>query len=791
MNRRFQQTASPIANPEAVVAGDRWRITVLTDGLVRIEWSDDGVFEDRPSTFAMYRDLPVPAFTVVESEPSIEITTDRFHLFYDRKPFTPAGLSVQVLSNVGTYYNVWRFGEPTGDLGGTVRTLDEADGRVPLEPGIISKRGYGLIDDSESALFEADGWIAPRDGNRKDLYVFTYGHEYQRALSAFYGVSGKPPVLPRWTLGNWWSRYHRYSADEYLRLLDRFEVEKLPFSVAVLDMDWHLVTEVDPSYGTGWTGYTWNRELFPDPEAFLTELHRRGLHVTLNLHPADGIRAFEDSYESMADALGRDPNSGETIAFNPADPAFMEAYLTVLHRKLEDEGVDFWWIDWQSGRYSRVPGIDPLWALNHFHFLNSGSDGRRPLIFSRYAGPGSHRYPIGFSGDTVISWDSLAFQPEFTATASNVGYGWWSHDVGGHFKGVKDDELTARWTQLGVFSPILRLHSTMNPFLTKEPWAFSSETHRTMIAALQFRHRLVPYLHTMNHRAAVDGIPLVRPMYHLEPETDLAYSVPNQFAFGSELLVAPITTPRDPVTQTGSVRTWLPAGTWTDIFTGVTYDGDRVLELHRDITTIPVLMRSGGIVPLAAADYMDATRNPEHLEVIVVPGADGTFTLVEDDGSGITPDTIPAAVTTITWDQSKGILTIGTVHGPQGIIPAYRTWTVTLLGVTNSPTCTVDNTSLPLHVEFDRSSVTIEEVPTGQSIEVGFGRELRPEDPGSQQRIFDLLNRAQYGHDAKVEIWRVLRSRQSTGQKLTELSAQKVCPALQAAIAELLTCRKC
>ena len=178
----------------------------------------------------------------------------------------------------------------------------------------------------------------------------------------------------------------------------------------------------------------------------------------------------------------------------------------MLHRGLEDDGVDFWWLDWQSGPHSRVAGIDPLWMLNHFHFLDSARDGRRPLTFSRYAGPGSHRYPVGFSGDTVISWASLAFQPYFTATASNIGYGWWSHDIGGHMFGGKDDELATRWLQLGVFSPILRLHSSANEFTTKEPWTYAPEARAVMTDAPAPAPppRAVPAHHEPPGRAPVD-----------------------------------------------------------------------------------------------------------------------------------------------------------------------------------------------------------------------------------------------------------------------------------------------
>ena len=127
--------------------------------------------------------------------------------------------------------------------------------------------------------------------------------------------------------------------------------------------------------------------------------------------------------------MGIDPASEIAVQFDPADPHFMEVYLKDLHHPLEEEGVDFWWIDWQQGTVTKVPGLDPLWMLNHYHYLDSSWKGNRSLTFSRYAGVGSHRYPVGFSGDTVISWESLAFQPYFTNTASNVGYGWWSHDI--------------------------------------------------------------------------------------------------------------------------------------------------------------------------------------------------------------------------------------------------------------------------------------------------------------------------------------------------------------------------
>jgi len=777
MTFRQPLPAHPVADPSAVVTGPHYRITVLTTGLVRIEHSPDGGFEDRASTFALNRELPVPEFRVVETDTHVEVMTDRFHLVYDRGPLTTSGLSVAVLGGVSAYHSVWRYGQDATGLGGTARTLDMADGAIPLEPGVVSREGFAVLDDSRSMVFGDDGWVAPRDGSRTDLYVFAYGHDHRAALQAFYAVSGPTPVLPRFALGNWWSRYHRYTSESYGALLDRFADEEIPFSVAVIDMDWHL-TDIDPALGSGWTGYTWNRTLFPDPEAFLASLHERGLRVTLNVHPADGVRTHEEAYPAMAEALGR--TSGDPIPFDVTDRAFLDAYFDVLHRGLEEQGVDFWWLDWQSGPHSRVAGIDPLWMLNHFHFLDSGRDGRRPLTFSRFAGPGSHRYPVGFSGDTVISWASLAFQPYFTATASNIGYGWWSHDIGGHMFGGKDDELATRWLQLGVFSPILRLHSSANEFTTKEPWTYGPAAQDVMTEHLRLRHRLVPYLHTMNHRAA-QGRALVEPLYHQWPDAPEAYDQPNQFLFGSELVVAPLTTPVDPHTLLAAVRAWLPAGTWVDVFTGVVYDGGREVLLHRDLSTIPVLAPAGAIVPLDDADVLaNDPVNPAALEVLVVVGADGSFTLVEDDGSDA-----GVVRTPLTFDQASGTFTVGAAVGELGCLPATRSWTVTFLAFDGTP---VGGAGEPVRRD-DRVSITVPDVPVGESFTVSVGADPQLMANDVAGRLFTLLDRAQMSYELKTRIHQIATSDAPLSVRLSHLQSLQVDPPLAHAVGELLLAR--
>ncbi|WP_258366001.1 MULTISPECIES: glycoside hydrolase family 31 protein [unclassified Curtobacterium] len=777
--------SDPVASAEAVVHGDHWRVTVLQDGLFRVEWSEDGGFEDRASTFAVRRRLEVPEYTVLRRGAGVEVTTDRATLRYDGRPFSSAGL---VVETSGPDANRWRYGQEARDLGGTGRTLDDVDGRMPLESGVLARDGIVMLDDSESFLFEDDGWVGSRVPGRRDVSVFAYGRDYAAALRAFHAVSGPPTLMPRWALGNWWSRYHPYSDESYLALLDRFDEERLPLSVAVIDMDWHRVESVPSRFGNGWTGYSWEPSLFPDPPAFLAELHRRGMRTTLNLHPADGVRAFEDAYPAMAAAMGVDPDTEQAIPFDPTDPDFLRAYLEVLHRPLEEQGVDFWWIDWQQGRTSSVPGVDPLWVLNHFHLLDSARDGGGGMTFSRYAGPGSHRYAVGFSGDAVVSWASLAFQPEFTATAANIGYPWWSHDIGGHTRGVRDDELATRWVQFGVFSPIMRLHSANNPFIRKEPWVFPAEPRAAMGDALRFRHRLVPYLHTMNHLAA-DGTPLVRPMYHLEPHRDEAYRVPNEYAFGTELVVAPIVEPRDPVTLRGHARAWLPAGTWTDVFTGTTYAGDRFVDLHRTLDTIPVLLRAGGILPLAAPEEVDATVNPAALEVLVAPGASGSFTLVEDredtsgqedTGGSAGPsgaDGTGACRTTLTWDRDTASFRVDAAVGDVDVVPVRRRWRVTFLG---SPAAGQEAAV----VRPDRFSVDLD-VPTDEG---AFLTLAGPPSVGVDARdaARELLERAQAGNPEKLTAWEIVDRDVPRADRIVELETVGLPDSLRSALVELL-----
>ena len=614
------------------------RISLITPRLLRTE---KGIFTDLLTQTVQNREFGDVDYSLSEHSDLITVTTDAVCFAISKKNGDVTSVFIEDTSSTVTDFS-------KDMLPGTARTLDTANGAVKLENGITSLSGASVMDDSNSLLINPDGSIYPRP-KCSDRYWFAYGHDYLGQLRDFFRLTGDVPLIPKYVLGNWWSRYKAYTQEEYRALMQKFIDRQLPITVATIDMDWHW-TDVIDRFGEdarsakpitkqemiyyyllqGWTGYSWNTELFPDYKELFAWLHNNGFKITLNIHPSQGVRFFEDQYKAMCERLGRDPEKKEIIPFDMTDSEFRAAYFDILHHPYEEDGVDFWWIDWQQGTKTKIPGLDPLWALNHYHSLDSARGEKRPLILSRYAGLGSHRYPLGFSGDTVCTWKSLDFQPYFTNSAANVGYTWWSHDIGGHMRGVQDDELYLRWLQYGVFSPINRLHSSNSDFMGKEPWKRSYAVCQVAEEFLRLRHKMVPFLYTANYRTHTLGEPICMPMYY-RYDCPEAYDTKNQFIFGGSLIVCPITRPADKRLNLAYTEAWLPEGHFTDIFNGRIYEGGKKVRFYRDIDSIPVLAAEGTILPM----YRDGISNnlslDQPLDIHVWRG-NGSYDLYEDDG---------------------------------------------------------------------------------------------------------------------------------------------------------------
>ncbi len=653
-------SASPVADLRAVVLSDDARFTVLTPRLIRMEWASDSKFEDRASLVFINRMMPVPAFKKSVQKGWLTIDTGKVTLRYKIKSgaFTPENLQVIFSFNGATF--TWHPGlADFGNLGGTTRTLDGVRGTTPLEAGLISRDGWVLVDDSKRILFDNSDWpwaTARPNATIQDLYLFAYGHDYRSALADYMKVAGNIPLPPRFAFGIWWSRYWAYTDEELQELVGEFRAHNVPLDVLVIDMDWHPTFAVrwweskrdEAGQTLGWTGYSWNKLYFPDPPEFLNWAHTQGLKVTLNMHPASGVQPMEDQYAEMAKAMGIDAATKKYVPFDIANKTFAQNYMNILHHPLEKQGVDFFWLDWQQENQTNLPGLTPTWWLNYVHFTDMEREGKRPLIYHRWGGLGNHRYEIGFSGDVISEWSSLAFQPGFTSTAANVGYGYWSHDIGGHIPGTVNPELYTRWLQWGAFSPILRTHMTKNPDAERRVWAFSEEYSEIMRDALLLRHAMIPYIYTAARDSFDTGVSICHPLYYDYPEAREAYdaNANGEYAFGDSLIVAPVTSPRDAATQLAKRSIWIPPGDWIEWPTGARLHGPALMDRTFRLDEIPVYARTGAIVamqldetPKPGGDTSiskpresSAERRPDPLVLQIFPGAKGEARLYEDAG---------------------------------------------------------------------------------------------------------------------------------------------------------------
>ena len=648
---------NPVPNPKAVVQAGQARFTVLTPRVIRMEWTKNGKFEDHATLVFVNRWLPVPPFTKTISRGWLEIKTAALTLRYKvgSGKFTAKNLTVSFQMDGKT--KTWHPGEKNkGNLGGTTRTLDGYNGgarghsgkKINLGQGLISTDGWVLIDDSQRPIFDQSDWpwVQPRpDPDGQDWYFFGYGTHFKQALHDFVQIAGRIPMPPRFAFGIWWSRYWEYTDWELRELVHEFQNHNLPLDVLVVDIDWHLrflpqwfkngkLQRDQSGQSYGWTGYTWSKSYFPDPKDFLDWTKREGLKVCLNLHPAAGIQPHEAVYPQMARAMGINPETKKYVPFDIVNKKFAENYMNLVIHPLEKMGVDFWWLDWQQWSTTQIPGVNPTFYLNYVFFSDMERQHKsRPLIFHRYGGLGNHRYQIGFSGDTWVTWKSLNFQPYFTITASNVGFGYWSHDIGGHMHGHSDPQLYTRWIQWGAFSPIFRTHCTKSPKIERRIWGYPFNYYKIMRRAELWRHSLIPYIYTASRETYETGVSICRPLYYNYPRRAEAYQFKNEYFFGDELLIEPVTRPLGKDSLFVLQRVWLPPGRWIEWETGTLMQGNRVVRRPFTLAEIPIYVKAGAIVPSENPLKQARISQIDPLILTIFPGDSGSFKLYEDEGN--------------------------------------------------------------------------------------------------------------------------------------------------------------
>lgn len=654
-----------IKGENPVIIGNS-RFTFINPGLVRLEYAQGGHFVDEPTLFAQNRSYDFKEIRIEKKEKNHYILSTslmRIEYFNDGFPFGQMNLRVYY-KHEGKEQRWYMASTQKRNLGGTLTTLDAVGKPVKLQEGLLSRDGWYAIHDTGNEILK-DGWIQRRPADHiQDIYLFIYGNDFKFALRSLQDISGPVPMTRKYVHGSWYCRWWNYTSEDYRDLVNEYHKHDFPLDIVVFDMGWHTQKEAVSGTGhagnRGWTGYTWNQTLIPDPGELLNDLKKEGIQVVLNEHPHDGIRAHEAVYNDFMQAMGVDTNERKELIFDAGNRNYMKNFMKYAHTESDRLGIAFWWLDWQQDYvYPKVRGTDMkhLPWLNYIYYNYSCKNNLRGAGFSRWGGWGDHRHPIQFSGDAVGNWEMLKFEIELTASSGNAGCFFWAHDIGGFYEG-NDPELYTRWTQFGLLNSSLRIHSVYDKKLDRRPWLWGEQAEKAVHRIYHMRSQMFPYLYTSVWQCHKDMLPLIRPIYIEYPEKEEAYRNPQQFLFGDLVLGAPITTPGLGEKKRAQQQVWLPEGeVWYNFFTGKREEGGKTIIESCELDCFPLYIKGG--YPFPMQPYRERMASEPLTELIIrcYPGQDGdrhVYTLYEDDGLTLDYQKGEQAFTKMEYERQNG-----------------------------------------------------------------------------------------------------------------------------------------
>jgi len=567
---------------------------------------------------------------------------------------------------------VWNYRGETVDL-----SQENTQITVPL---LVSTNGYGIFWNNPSRSrvnnrFVHSLYLSADVADRIDYY-FIYGPEADQIISDYRELTGEVPLFGRWAYGFWQCKNKYQSQAEIERVAAKYRALHIPVDNIVQDWFWWVTMGE----------MKWNPK-YPDSEGMINKLHDEHFHLMVSVWPffRPGTTVYDEFDKNgwfIAKTLvGGFHPQGQAL-YDPTNPEARAEYWKNIDAALFAKGVDAWWLDTDEpetegrednilidhkmriGSGARYANIYPLW---HSEGVSQGqqqaSDKKRVFILSRSAYAGSQRLGVtAWSGDVLSDWETFKRQIPAGLNYSISGMPYWTTDIGGFISGgnlndPKFRELFVRWFQFGAFSPIFRVHGTRNPD-ENELWSYGPEAQKILVDYDNLRYRLMPYIYSQAWQVTSNHGTLMRPLVMDWRDDVDAQNIGDEYLFGPAILVSPVTTQ-----GATSRRVYLPKATWYDFWSGKKIEGGKYIDADAPLEKLPLFIRAGSIIPMGPTMEWSTQKPADPIELRVYPGADGDFTLYEDENDNYDYAKGQHATIQLHWNDKAKTLTIGKRQG--------------------------------------------------------------------------------------------------------------------------------
>lgn len=672
-----------LGNKDSIIQGEKYRFTLLSERLIRMEYSPNGTFEDRPTSLVVNRSFPKVEFSIVESGSLIQITTTFLTITYAKNtPFKSNvfASNIKVVAN-GTEKE-WQIGNPeVRNYHGINYSLDSVKDKIVLDKGLYSEDGFCLIDDSKSLVLDNNDFFVERTNGETDLYLFLYNKDFDGCLKDYFTLTGYPSLIPRYALGAWWYKNDDYKEEDVFNLVNRFKEENIPISLFLFGDYWHNNTN----------NYTPSINLKDISSALSKDKIKLG--VTIN--PKSEIKKGSNDYTYISSYYNEDK-----FKFIPLSNEKLAIYLNLFINNLENIGVNTFAIDYNN-HLDRIT----LWKFNHYHKGRLEIKNQRGLILSRNSGIASHRYPVIFSGKTKVDWTTLNILPRYNSGGYNIGISFIAHPIGGYQGGIEEDELYLRYIQFATFSPIFLFASNKGEYYKREPWKWNPIIQKNIIYYVNLRYKLIPYLYSESYNYHKTGHGIIKPFYYDYPKIYDEPLYKNQYFFGRNFFVAPITKKKNIVMNRVMQKVFVPDGVWFDFLQGKKFVGGKnYTNFYRD-EDYPVFTKAGSIIPMQIEPKEDIMTK---LELWIYPLDNGTYELYEDDGISNNYKNGIYMITQFnyTYEEDKYHFTIRKKDGKN--LLSNRSYLLRFKNIKNITSINISDNSIKANCYYDKNDFVLE-----------------------------------------------------------------------------------